>query len=714
MAGLRDGEILITREDPVFADNLERVMISRGIKARAVDEVPEEAGAVISLAALGAAASPAGCVDVHVRAFHAARSVAKSSSRSRVFVTVQSTGARFVEAAVPIGVASLVKTAAWEWPNASVRAIDMETLDAERLTAELLEGGAGIEVALRDDGARSVLVDDVKAPAAGEPVGIPDGGVVVVTGGARGVTARSALALAARHGLRLALLGRTPLRQAEPDEGPGATVAEIATALVGSARARGETITLPQARALAEGLIAEREVRATLVAAERQGTVARYFTADINNPAALGSALDEVRQHLGPIVGVVHGAGVLADKRLEDLDEDQFVKVFSTKVVGAESLLDATSGDDLRFISLFSSIAARVGNAGQSAYATANAALEAIASREAARRGNTCAVRAFGWGPWDGGMVDATLKGRFLDAGVGVIPLDAGARFFAERALCNSSASAIVVAAPAPPRRRAARLDWEVSAEQLPPLLDHQVRGRIVVPVVIVLDAMLRAARALVADARLVVEDFQVLSGVTFAPGDQQSLMLDFEPVGPSYTVTVLDGEGRKRYRATVEIEPDSPASADIPTMTGSHWRISVDDAYASRLFHGPSFAAISGLDAVADAGGSGGLKRLDDLGWPASDWAIDPVSVDGGLQLAILWADAHGFPLVLPQRIGRVVVHRPFADVGALRCRFAAHPVSDKQVDFDIVVEAAGGELVAELSGVEFYVVSTGADARA
>ena len=728
MAGLRDGEVLITREDPAFADDLERVMTSHGIKARAVDDVPAEAAAVISLAALGPARSPQDCVDLHVRAFHAARSVAKSNSRSRLLVTVQSTGARFAEAEVPVGVASLVKTAAWEWPNASVRAIDLETLDATRLTQELLAGGSGIEVALRDDGTRLVLSDTVLsdtavsntavADAPSESISVTPGGVVVVTGGARGVTAGSALALAARHGLRLALLGRTPLSaamsdKAMADEPSGTTTAEIATALVAAAKARGESITLPQARAAADSLLAQREVRATLAAAEQQGTAARYFPADINNGTALRGVLDEVRQTFGPIVGVVHGAGVLADKRLEDLGDEQFVKVFSTKVVGAEALLDATSSDDLRFISLFSSIAARAGNPGQAAYAAANAVLESIAARESARRGADCVVRAFGWGPWDGGMVDATLKSRFAEAGVGVIGLDDGARFFAEHALNRSGASAIVVAAPAEHRMRAARLEWDVSTETLPVLADHQVRGRVVVPVVIVLDAMLRAVRPLVPTAATVVRDFQVLSGVVFAETEIQSLTIDLEPAGSSYIVSVEDFQGRKRYRAIIDTEPAPSPGGLVPQISGSAWPMSVDDAYTGPLFHGRSFAAIEGLDVLGSAGCTARLRGLRELGWPDEAWAIDPVIVDGGLQLAILWASAQGLPLVLPQRIGRMVLHRPFGD-GGLHCRLAAHPVSDKRVDYDIAFETADGTLVAELAGVEFYVAGSGADSPA
>ena len=718
MAGLRDGEVLITREDPAFADDLERVMTSHGIKARAVDDVPAEAAAVISLAALAPARTSQDCVDMHVRAFHAARSVAKSSSRSRLLVTVQSTRARFAGADAPVGVASLVKTAAWEWPNASVRAIDLETLDATRLTQELLAGGSGIEVALRADGTRLVLADTPVADAAvsgsaADTISVAPGGVVVVTGGARGVTAGSALALAARHGLRLALLGRTPLSAAMADEPSGTTTAEIATALVAAAKARGESITLPQARAAADSLLAQREVRATLAAAEQQGIAARYFPADINNGTELRGVLDEVRQTFGPIVGVVHGAGVLADKRLEDLDDEQFVKVFSTKVVGAEALLDETSSDDLRFISLFSSIAARAGNPGQAAYAAANAVLESIAARESTRRGADCVVRAFGWGPWDGGMVDATLKSRFADAGVGVIGLDEGARFFAEHALDRSGSPAIVVAAPAEHRMRAARLEWDVSTETLPVLADHQVRGRVVVPVVIVLDAMLRAVRPLVPTAAAVVRDFQVLSGVVFGEAEIQSLTIDLEPAGSSYIVSVEDFQGRKRYRAVIDTEPAPAAGPLVPQISGSAWPMSVDDAYAGPLFHGRRFAAIEGLDVLGSAGCTARLRGLRELGWPDDAWAIDPVIIDGGLQLAILWASANGLPLVLPQRIGRVVLHRPFGD-GGLHCRLAAHPVSDKRVDYDIAFETADGTLVAELSGVEFYVAGSGADSPA
>lgn len=714
MGGLQDGDVLITREDPAFADALERVLVTHGIKARAVDEVPDEAGAVISLAALGTVRTPDECVDMHVRAFHAARAVAKSSAASRVFVTIQATGGTFAGGDVPTGVASLVKTASWEWPNASVRAIDIEILDPERIAAELLAGGSGVEVALRADGTRLVAIDEVDATEVGETIPVPAEGVVVVTGGARGVTARSALALARRHGLRLALLGRTALAPESADEPAGTTATEIATALASSARARGESLTLPQARAAAEKLLAAREVRETLATAQRQGTVAQYFAADTTDRDALYASLEQVRHTLGPIVGLVHGAGVLADRRLEDLEDDGFLRVFRTKLIGAETLLAATSADELRFIALFSSIAARAGNPGQAAYASANAALDSIAAREARRRGDNCVVRAFGWGPWDGGMVDATLKSRFTEAGVGVIPIGEGAEFFARHALGRASATAVVVAAPAAPQLRSTTLAWDISVEAAPVLADHQVRGNVVIPVVFVLDAVLRAVRGLANADAPVIRDFRVLSGVTFPAGEQHALTIEVVADGAAYAVSIRDAGGRTRYSARVE----SGSATDLPVSVSAAgdraWPFGVADAYAGPLFHGPAFQVIDQLTAFGAAGGSALLKVKGEAGWTGGAWSTDPAALDGALQLGILWASAQGMPLVLPVSVGRAVFTAPFPAEGEVQCRLAAFPLGDKRVDYDIVFETTDGAPIASLEGVEFYVAGNADGATA
>lgn len=124
----------------------------------------------------------------------------------------------------------------------------------------------------------------------------------------------------------------------------------------------------------------------------------RYAAADVRDAAQLTALLDGVRNDFGPITGLVHGAGVLADAPLHKKTLDGFDRVFETKVGGLCALLDATAGDALKMICLFSSVAARSGNVGQSDYAMANEILNKVALAEQARRGPSCLVRALGWG----------------------------------------------------------------------------------------------------------------------------------------------------------------------------------------------------------------------------------------------------------------------------------------------------------------------------
>ena len=135
-----------------------------------------------------------------------------------------------------------------------------------------------------------------------------------------------------------------------------------------------------------------------MAAIEAAGGEARYRAVDVTDRAALSGALEVVRAEWGPITGLVHGAGVLADKRIADKSDEQFTRVYRTKVAGLEAMLAATQDDPLELILLFSSVAARSGNAGQCDYAMANEVLNKVAALEGRRRPG-CRVRSLGWGP---------------------------------------------------------------------------------------------------------------------------------------------------------------------------------------------------------------------------------------------------------------------------------------------------------------------------
>ncbi|MCA9570605.1 MAG: CocE/NonD family hydrolase, partial [Myxococcales bacterium] len=227
-------------------------LLVHGVEGRAasVDDVPADARAVIYLGGLTADASPDSGRRVAREAFALAHRVAGSLKDGGLFVTVQDTGGDFglsgSDRAWLGSLPGLTKTAHQEWPDASTKAIDIRIGDrtpeelAEALVDELIAGGPELEVAL--DAVRLTPVS-VQRPASVGPLSLDADSVVVVSGGARGVTAACVVDLARATGAKFVLLGRTALED-EPAAVRGiADDAGMKRALMMAAKATGEAVT---------------------------------------------------------------------------------------------------------------------------------------------------------------------------------------------------------------------------------------------------------------------------------------------------------------------------------------------------------------------------------------------------------------------------------------------------------------------------------------
>src|SRR5207302_1046941 len=118
---------------------------------------------------------------------------------------------------------------------------------------------------------------------------------------------------------RIVLLGRTRVDEAEPEACRGLEgEALIKQALVRKAKADALELSLAQIGAWAAHILAAREVRSLLADLDTLGSPALYRAADVRDPAAVARAVDDGRRAFGPITGLVHGAGVLADKLVEE------------------------------------------------------------------------------------------------------------------------------------------------------------------------------------------------------------------------------------------------------------------------------------------------------------------------------------------------------------------------------------------------------------
>ncbi|WP_155742176.1 SDR family NAD(P)-dependent oxidoreductase, partial [Paenibacillus polymyxa] len=141
---------------------------------------------------------------------------------------------------------------------------------------------------------------------------------------------------------------------------------------------------------------------------ESLGARVVYKQGDITDRNTVISLLKSIQEEFGRVHGIIHCAGVIHDNFILKKSREEFIEVLGPKVKGLVHLDEASSGQELDFFVLFSSISGSLGNAGQADYATANAFMDAYAAyrntlvEAKQRQGRTLSIR---WPLWkEGGM----------------------------------------------------------------------------------------------------------------------------------------------------------------------------------------------------------------------------------------------------------------------------------------------------------------------
>ncbi|MBK7863744.1 MAG: SDR family NAD(P)-dependent oxidoreductase [Archangiaceae bacterium] len=418
---------------------------------------------------------------------------------------------------------------------------------AEAVAAELCSPGpyaaAGYDPAGERHQARLELLDAGRYPPRRRTFGADD--VVVVTGGARGITAQCALALAQHSGATLALLGRSPLLQA---------VGELD------------------------------EISATLAEFKRAGVRHRYYACDITETDEVDRTVARVRAELGPITGVIHGAGLLHPRSVAQLTPESSAIELSSKVLGAWQLCRALERTPPKLFLAWSSIG-QLGASGTASYALSNQMLDFQLRAFGARHPETD-VLAVGWGLW---AESRAVLEESLDQRLGQMGITLGtvhARDAVERMLtlaqrdCGTQSALVVgtvrglqawerLSAEAPPAPTGLRFIEQVVHHQPGVELtararltvardtylnDHVFRGMYVVPTVLVLEALAQAATALAGGGALEVtalEDVELPWPIVVSPDEGEEIELR----------AVLDetarAPGERSVRVTLRAEKD-------------------------------------------------------------------------------------------------------------------------------------------------------------
>ncbi|HOU11548.1 MAG TPA: SDR family NAD(P)-dependent oxidoreductase [Anaerolineae bacterium] len=557
--------------------------------------------------------------------------------------------------------------------------------------------------------------------------------VFLVTGGGRGITAQCAIRLAERYGGTYILLGRSPLEAMEPAwaaacDDEAALKSHAITAL----RADGARPKPAEVQRAVDRILAQREIAGTVRAIEAAGGAATYLSADVTDADALRTALAPVRDR---VTGILHGAGVLADKRIEQKTAADFDQVYGTKMRGLQAVLACIPPEQLRHLVLFSSVAGFYGNAGQADYALANEALNKLAHR-LQREYPACHVVAVDWGPWDGGMVTPELKQMFAERHVAVIPVDVGTDMLADELAGETPAAQIVIGGallspahePSADLRRY-RIHRALTLDANPFLRDHVIGGKAVLPTVCAVGWMINACENLYPGYTFArVDDYRALKGIVFDDTLADDYILDLRETATSaenlhfdaLISSAANGKSRYHYKAQITLRrmvngewqmangdsTNHESRIELQNLKSKIQNLTGETLYADHtLFHGPSFRGVEEVLAISEEGLT--LRcclpevPLQVQGqFPVQ--SFNPYLTDVQLQSLLIWAKKMRGVVGLPLRIQKGEQFRQVHFGEITYATLTVHSISDYSLVADVVVHNAEGDLCSRVAGAE------------
>ncbi|MDP5305998.1 type I polyketide synthase [Paracoccus spongiarum] len=538
----------------------------------------------------------------------------------------------------------------------------------DRVLEEMLAEPANRSAALRGERRYEMSWRQLPLPEAG--AGLPQGAVVMLTGGFGGIGLTVATRLARDLGARIALVGRRALPpRAQWDRvlrgaAPGDAIA---------ARIRG--------------------VRAL----EEAGAEVICLAADVCNLQDMQAARDATIARFGPVDAVIHGAGVVDDMPILAKTPASVEDVFAAKVHGTEVLDKVFPDGSVGRIVVFSSTSTAIAPAGQVDYVAANEFLNAWAR---SRGGGKTAVTAINWGIW----AEVGMAAEALAAPEPAPVTDAGTPLLDEASF-DAEGNRIFTA-------RLTTRHW---------LLDgHRTRqGQALVPGTGYLELIAEALRAHGETGPFEIRDLYFFRPLAVDDGTSRDLRLTLARNDEGYAVQIRSDavvDGRKGFelnaQAQIGFAPQTAEHIDIGSISdrcsenveadpkglvspqeahlrfGPRWRVIRRRAYGA----GEGLAELALPDAFRSEPEQGYPihPALMDL---ATGWAMGLIE---GYQAHHLW---------VPVSYGTIRVHAPLTAEIRSWVRNGADNRSDNPfARFDVTLADPAGRVLIDISGFTIH----------
>ncbi len=557
--------------------------------------------------------------------------------------------------------------------------------------------------------------------------------VILVSGGARGITAQCVIKLAQYIPCKFILVGRTSV----DDPLPGWALdcpddAELKRRAMSRLMSEGKK-AIPQAvEKLFRQIRAQQEVETTLQTLRQTSAIAEYLNLDITSSVqTLRKKLAGLIQRLGKINGIIHGAGTLSDRRIERKTIQDFEAVYTPKVDGLRNLLKIAPPKQLDFLVLFSSIVGFFGNIGQADYAMANEVLNK-AAYQIKRDNPTCHVVSIDWGPWDSGMVTPELKRAFAARDMAVIPTDAGAEMLVKEittpyAVDDQPVQIVVGQLPSrtPGEISGTLQKFEIrrhlSLDANPFLLDHQIGPHPVLPATCAASWMVNGCEQLFPGFTFYqLEDFKVLKGIVFDENLAQEHILELKEIEKvpgeklkfAARIWSKNKNGRPQYHYSLnvtllrEMPPTTIHAVDLQASSGTQEAIRGAILYQDgTLFHGPSFQGVQSVLSLEQD-----RVVLECLLQPIPPdrqgqfpvQTCNPFVYDAIVQSLLIWSQRFDQAPCLPSYLASLEQFREpsFGVLNLVEMKISSH--NQAAVVADIIITDPQGVVIAKFTGLQ------------
>jgi enediyne polyketide synthase len=620
---------------------------------------------------------------------------------------------RFVVVQQHLGAAGLARTLHLEHPQIRTTVIglpdaaptspaDIETA-VTRVVGDIAATSGFAEVRYTAEGDRTVPVLHALTdlgpegpPAQGTPLSAGD--VLLVTGGAKGITAECALAMAQDSGAKLALIGR-----GDPAD--------------------------------------DEEMTTNIARMRAAGVDVRYEPADVTSEVDVRRAVERFTAELGQVTAVLHGAGRNEPTALAGLSEAQLRATLAPKVTGLRTVLDAVGERNVKLLVTFGSIIGRTGLRGEAHYSTANDWMSELTA-DFGRRNPGARALALEWSVWSGagmgeklGVVEALMRD-----GITPISLDNGLAVL-RRVLADPSAGPILVISgrtagvptigldreELPLTRFIDRVqvhypgvelvtEAEMTSGSDPYLAEHLLDGDLLFPAVVSMEAMTQVASALSGHhGAPLLEDVEFLRPIVVRPGGSTTIRLAaLSRDAGTVSVAIRSeetGYATDHFRARLRFPRPEPAAPAEPVRTDLP-AVAVDpvaELYGGVLFQGKRFQRLLAYRKAAARHAVAELSTTTPAPWFAPYLPQEQVLADPGTRDAVMHSIQCCVPdaTLLPQGIERLYLADPAGPAPEVVLMDARERTQDGDTYvYDVDVVTTAGELVERWEGLSLRAV--------